>query len=280
MNYKYFDKEYFQEEYEDLFSYKQDMINVAQEDGSRLYYLFKNSVRWLTLKIANGEHDISELTDYFRYANQGIVAHFKTMEGKGKPVKVLVADKEVELTNEGTSYYDVIYAGAGISAALVSRNKEALDYLFNIPDKIIFRADPAKSTDASKIFLFRKKIYENKKIDKSEFQAIHHSSEKNSFDKPEFYHLIQSPLYKLMEALASDDKANFNTILSEALIKFQEYYDTTKESRHQLIEGWLPIYIIALACLAYDRGFLIEVDSPLLPMFLVKGECKVPTLKG
>jgi hypothetical protein len=203
------------------------------------------------------------------------------MEGKGKPVKVLVADKEVELTNESNGYKDVYYASIGVDIALIARNQEAIDYLlFNLPDDIIFFYDKNKSTGRSKEFMLLRKLYSNEEILEKEFTDLIKRFEKDSANDTTPIQFLKIPYLNLAKAINDQDKANFNTILLEALIKFQEYYDTTKENRHQLIEGWLPLHIISMACLAYDRGFLIEIDSPLLPMFLVKGECKVPTLKG
>jgi hypothetical protein len=275
-----FDKEFFQREYDHLMGRKDRMIEVAQKKGDKLYNLFENASNWILLKIVKKEFDINELGEYFKIACQAIAGYYKLMEVSGKPLKMVIAEKDVELSHEATSYSDVIYITPGIHLSIICRNKECLDVLFNLPDEITFRHDKTKITAPSKNFNILKKIYKNELVSEKEFDDLEKESEKNSSQYKDYYEKLRLPYIQLMRIISNNDKVNFNNFLTNALANVSSYYDTLEDNRNKDIEGWLPLHLISLASLAYDRGFTVDVDNPLLPMFLVKGEVQVSSLRG
>ncbi|MFG2380757.1 immunity 49 family protein [Streptomyces avermitilis] len=84
--------------------------------------------------------------------------------------------------------------------------------------------------------------------------------------------LLQNILYQpinLFHRFLRKDHAAFNEALVEALELHKAYWTATEE-RARDIAGSLALGPLAIACLAYDAGFPIEVESHYLPHHLLR----------
>ncbi|WP_261719689.1 immunity 49 family protein [Streptomyces sp. FZ201] len=84
--------------------------------------------------------------------------------------------------------------------------------------------------------------------------------------------LLQNVLYppiNLFYRFLRKEHGAFNAALAEALELHKRYW-TTNEERSDDIEGCLALGPLAVACLAYDAGFPIEVESDYLPHHLLR----------
>ncbi|MFV2195428.1 immunity 49 family protein [Nocardiopsis sp. LOL_012] len=73
---------------------------------------------------------------------------------------------------------------------------------------------------------------------------------------------------------AQGDSDAFNDALADGLRLFRDYH-TASEERAAKIDGAVPLGLLALACMAYDRshfepGFRLEVESGYLPKHIVE----------
>ncbi|GHH37277.1 immunity 49 family protein [Streptomyces candidus] len=65
------------------------------------------------------------------------------------------------------------------------------------------------------------------------------------------------------------DQEQFNAALVEGLQLHKEYW-TGSEERRESTDGAVPLGLLAIACLAYDVGMRVEVDSEYLPKHLLE----------
>ncbi|MFF4328299.1 immunity 49 family protein [Streptomyces sp. NPDC001591] len=80
---------------------------------------------------------------------------------------------------------------------------------------------------------------------------------------------VAYPPINLFYKFLQKDEDGFHTTLLEALELHKRYWTATPE-RADDIDGLVPIGILAVACLAYDGGIPVEVESPYLPEHLLK----------
>ncbi|MFZ3560812.1 immunity 49 family protein [Streptomyces sp. BH055] len=83
--------------------------------------------------------------------------------------------------------------------------------------------------------------------------------------------LLEKILYQpvnLFHRFLRQDHAGFNEALVEALEHHRQYW-TAEEQRADSPEGFVALGPLAIACLAYDSGFPIDVESAYLPRALL-----------
>ncbi|MEV5985493.1 immunity 49 family protein [Streptomyces sp. NPDC052051] len=81
---------------------------------------------------------------------------------------------------------------------------------------------------------------------------------------------IDYPSINLFTRYITDDPVGFNEALADALNWHKSYW-THDEERLISSSGLVALGPLAMACLAYDADFPIEVESEYLPIHLVKG---------
>ncbi|WP_432175180.1 immunity 49 family protein [Streptomyces sp. Tue6028] len=77
------------------------------------------------------------------------------------------------------------------------------------------------------------------------------------------------PPINLFYRFISQDPVKFNEALVQALNLHKEYW-TTDPERDETADGAVALAPLALACLAYDAGRPIDVESEYLPLHLLK----------
>ncbi|MEE1811390.1 immunity 49 family protein [Streptomyces sp. BE133] len=79
--------------------------------------------------------------------------------------------------------------------------------------------------------------------------------------------LIYPPI-EMFHRLVRQDRAGFNRALTEALQWHKDYWST--EDNALQATGLVALAPLAIACLAYDAGFPVEVESEYLPIALLE----------
>jgi hypothetical protein len=86
---------------------------------------------------------------------------------------------------------------------------------------------------------------------------------------PEMMLKILYPPLELFHRFVRQDHEQFNTALAESLQWHKEYW-TADEDRAMRSDGLVALGPLAVACLAFDAGFPIEVESEYLPKALLE----------
>ncbi|MFF4156585.1 immunity 49 family protein [Streptomyces sp. NPDC001678] len=87
---------------------------------------------------------------------------------------------------------------------------------------------------------------------------------------PEMMLKILYPPLELLHRFIRQDHAQFNVALSDALTWHKEFW-TADEDRAMRSDGLVALGPLAIACLAFDSGYPIEVQSEYLPKALLEG---------
>ncbi|MFG2622936.1 immunity 49 family protein [Streptomyces sp. NPDC048507] len=85
----------------------------------------------------------------------------------------------------------------------------------------------------------------------------------------EYIQQVAYPPINLFYKFLRKDEEGFHATLIEALELHRQYWTATPE-RTEDIDGRVPVAILAVACLAYDGGIPVGVESPYLPEHLLK----------
>lgn len=80
--------------------------------------------------------------------------------------------------------------------------------------------------------------------------------------------ILYPPINLFYRYVVRDQEA-FNSELAAALQWYKEYW-TEHDGRIIDASGWVALELLAMACLAYDAGFPVEVDSEYLPKHLLE----------
>ncbi|MBL6445147.1 immunity 49 family protein [Fulvivirga sp. 29W222] len=280
IEFKNFDQEFFEEEYEHILLLVSQSIEwLVEGDSEGLHRLFKFGMQQITLKIVNGETDRTELSRCFKLAMQGIYGHIKSLDNNGELTKLWVADQEVQLTNTGAGYDSVFELASAYTYASICRCSDVIDLIFNLPESSKFLN--YGEHDNHPVYKLYQLFKSEPDIDKELFNDYIENSRGKYGGDPElknYVSLIDEPRQKLLEQYYFGDSSSFNKQLKEALEKDKQYRDTTEGNRFRDVDGWLPWGLISFACRAHDKGWEITVEDSRLPMYLVKGECKVESL--
>ncbi|MFD3544182.1 immunity 49 family protein [Streptomyces sp. NPDC058655] len=86
---------------------------------------------------------------------------------------------------------------------------------------------------------------------------------------PDHVSQIAWPAMDLLRRRATGEHEQFNRSLEEALRAHKAYW-TADQERADSCYGWVALAPLAMACLAHDAGFPIEVESEYLPKHLLK----------
>lgn len=89
--------------------------------------------------------------------------------------------------------------------------------------------------------------------------------------------MIVVPAMEVLFQIIDDDAAGYDDALAEALVQHRRYYTevqprTTEIAKRPRGEALLPITLLGLAAIAYDRGLRSSVESDYLPPSIVRGE--------
>ncbi|MFI5944978.1 immunity 49 family protein [Streptomyces uncialis] len=84
----------------------------------------------------------------------------------------------------------------------------------------------------------------------------------------EWVQRISYPPVNLFYRFVKRDHANFHEALVEALELHKAYW-TADEDREEDLDGVFSLGILAMACLAYDGGFPVGVESDYIPRHLI-----------
>jgi hypothetical protein len=280
IDYKNFDKDFFNEEYEDIIDFFDDMLHIAQTNGDKLYNLYEDSIKCSVLKYVNNESKPENIINYLHYAVQGMYGHLYSLLNIGKPVDLFVEDKKVTLTNNSKAYSHLFYLFNIMSFAQICRCNKLIDLIINIPETSIFFQHPYQEQHK----ILYKIMYSNRRGEITDMELFNEHSrlylEKfKDKDSIEFNKFIYIPKHELEIILNTGNENEFNLKLKEALELNRKYYDTPEDNRYKEIDNMLPWSLISIACQAYDKGWNITVEDSRLPMFLVRGECSINSLE-
>jgi hypothetical protein len=98
--------------------------------------------------------------------------------------------------------------------------------------------------------------------------------ERKSLSQPEWALLLDMPPVELLLHVQRGDDKSSSADLPKAVEAHKKYWTSTGD-RSLDWDGFLAIPLLAVAALAYDRGFRFEVESEYIPVQLIRGESRL-----
>ena len=210
---------------------------------------------------------------YLHFAHDGLLTQFrisapfegsKTVNIRGLGEKEVVFNKDFKYWNELQFWFK------GLFYSIILRDAEAQLVFLNYPLDVLLNANGNSEEfhfiymDFLKLFLSRDKRAGQRFVDTFEATMF-----KNLKDK-EYYPTVQGkyvPELDLFESLMLKDVPKFNERLFHAL---SEHKKVAEEMPNNVL-FFVNIRLTGICALAYDRGMPIEVESPYIPKWMIKG---------
>jgi|GEM_PF-1914607 hypothetical protein len=184
--------------------------------------------------------------------------------GNGEPVTLMGKPDE--------SSIDVADWQEAFNLNLIFRDWNEIHKLCNVPTELL-RASSTGSADHH--YLYKDALCAYIKGEPNVIDLIHAALEATDPTRPDVdnisYTLTNSvPNIALLMYVVSKD-VRFEEGMQNALQKHRQYLGESKENAHNF-GGFIATDLLALAVLGMNAGLRFEVESPYLPMYLIKNE--------
>ncbi|WP_179957510.1 immunity 49 family protein [Exilibacterium tricleocarpae] len=263
-------------EREYLNDFEEDIEDVllSLEERPKNLTQFNDALRSATRADALGEND--ELTiQYMQLALELGVAHFISalelpekfgVDYLGK--RYAYAIKSSKVHTDPDAWLNVVYL------AIILRNQDALGVMGRISTEALRNAN-IKTDEANYLYVdFIKGLFD-KKVDVGELLiAAMKATDYPGISKERTGYLlnIRVPLLSLYRCFLSNDQAEFNEKLNEAVMLHKVFWADNPKNYHD-IDGWVSMDLLAVLSLAYDdKGWAPQIDSDYIPKWLVTGQ--------
>ncbi len=257
-------------------------INKSKEAFRFLFYVYKDSSELLQMSVLE-KPELSQQKYWFTYGLNCIsefcrLAHFPNEVEEAQIDESGVFSIKVEETNQ---HINILKA---LSMATISRDKEKQKIIADSP-LCLWEMKEENLNNGNFVtcfLLLMKEYYSNKTFNKELFEksqqyVILNKSEIGPDIKQKFWIYYMNEFLKALKSLAADNEAEFNQNLIKAIKAHQEVWSQKKAlnrggtSLCRSNEGFLSWDCTALAAMAYDKGWKLEVESDYMPGFMVDG---------
>ncbi|WNF27163.1 immunity 49 family protein [Streptomyces sp. C11-1] len=248
------------------------LIESLETSSTRLGDAFE-----LTLTLAKShcllDTEASRLPTWKAWVNAMQVgsATFATATMVEGEVHCRIAEKDRALHATGPQYY--AHAGAWLTAfylAVACREKNRLTALCQVPVSLLRQSSaPFDEFVYAWIETLQDYWLGGPDLGAKLVAAIDGTDpSRDHISDPETTAKILYPPMEMFHRLVREDHSGFNQALADALQWHKEYWSTEDNSLQAT--GLVALPALAVACLAYDAGFPIEVESEYLPIALLE----------
>ena len=257
-------------------------INKSKEAFRFLFYVYKDSSELLQMSVLE-KPELSQQKYWFTYGLNCIgefcrLAHFPNEVEEAQIDESGVFSIKVEETNQ---HINILKA---LSMATIARDKEKQKIIADSPLYLweMKEENLNNGNFVTCFLLLMKEYYSNKTFneelfEKSQQYVILNKSEIGPDIKQKFWIYYMNEFLIALKSLAADNEAEFNQNLIKAIKAHQEVWSQKKAlnrggtSLCRSNEGFLSWDCTALAAMAYDKGWKLEVESDYMPGFMVDG---------
>ncbi|WP_428069572.1 immunity 49 family protein [Chryseobacterium gambrini] len=257
-------------------------INKSKEAFRFLFYVYKDSSELLQMSVLE-KPELSQQKYWFTYGLNCIrefcrLAHFPNEVKEAQIDESGVFSIKVEETNQ---HINILKA---LSMATIARDKEKQKIIADSPLYLweMKEENLNNGNFVTCFLLLMKEYYSNKTFneelfEKSQQYIILNKSEIGPDIKQKFWIYYMNEFLIALKSLVADNEAEFNQNLIKAIKAHQEVWSQKKALNRggtplcRSNEGFLSWECTALAAMAYDKGWKLEVESDYMPGFMVDG---------
>lgn len=257
-------------------------INKSKEAFRFLFYVYKDSSELLQMSVLE-KPELSQQKYWFTYGLNCIsefcrLAHFPNEVKEAQIDESGVFSIKVEETNQH------IHILKALSMATIARDKEKQKIIADSPLYLweMKEENLNNGNFVTCFLLLMKEYYSNKTFneelfEKSQQYVILNKSEIGPDIKQKFWIYYMNEFLLALKSLADNNQAEFNQNLIKAIKAHKEVWSQKKALNRggtplcRENEGFLSWNCTALAAMAYDKGWKLEVESDYMPGFMIDG---------
>jgi hypothetical protein len=247
-----------------------------------LFYVCRDFSEFLQMSVLE-KPELSQQKYWFTYGLNCIsefcrLAHFPNEVKEAQIDESGVFSIKVEETNQ---HINILKA---LSMATIARDKEKQKIIADSPLYLweMKEENLNNGNFVTCFLLLLKEYYSNKTFneelfEKSQQYVILNKSEIGPDIKQKFWIYYMNEFLIALKSLVADNEAEFNQNLIKAIKAHQEVWSQKKALNRggtplcRENEGFLSWNCTALAAMAYDKGWKLEVESDYIPGFMVDG---------
>jgi len=168
-----------------------------------------------------------------------------------------------------SAYIDPIAWCKYFYAAILSKNKRAIDELIEVPEFVMRDAQlKCDEVDFAIVRFFKGLYQKDVALDKLLTEALELTDpKKNDSGRADYLLYLKFPELKLYRLIFSNSETEFNKALEEALTYHKKFWGDSKNANAS--EGWIAIPLICVCFIAKtSRNYKVAVTSDYLPKWL------------
>jgi hypothetical protein len=214
----------------------------------------------------------TDIFDSLRLASQGHAALFAVAASGGEIIEVLLGGETVQY--KGTIDASTAYSQRWITGFFLSRicrDNESTKLLCQSLTTQLAQSSTREPEYRHLLVDALKAVWSGESdTGRHIIQALKATDpDRDDIRAPEWTLMIDVPLMQLLFYVWGHDK-DFSEALVKAVLRHKEYWSKTRD-RRQDWDGFLPIELLGLAAMAYDRQIPFHIDSEYLPQGLIQG---------
>ncbi len=214
------------------------------------------------------------IINYMQISLSAGLGHFQSTLNPGKTFDIDVGNKKLLMRGvETTAYIDTFRWERLFHLAIILRDKGCRQIVDSIPESLMRQANikPDDADDA--IVSFYKGLYDPKvNIGALLLKAIK-ACNPNGYEveREDYLLYIKGAELSLYRSIFSNEPQEYSKYLAEAILDHKKYWGNKERAYNNT--GWISYPLIAACVIAHDsKEYPIEVDSPYVPLWLVKHE--------
>ena len=222
--------------------------------------------------LAESLHD--ETINYMKIALLTGLGNLQSARYPGEPFNIYIGEQKLSFQGvETTAYIDTYQWELLYYLAVILRDTDSIKILNQIPESLMRKADIEGDEADYAVIRFYKGLFDSDaNIGKLLLEAMEsirpslHESERE-----EYILQIKGPELDLYTYFFSNEPEDYNRKLTKAVWDHKEYWGSDERDYDEL--GWISYPLTAACAIAHDnKQYDIEVDSPYVPLWLVKRE--------
>lgn len=223
------------------------------------------------------------IKEHFQLAVESVSAYSTGIGREGKELNFVLNDKPVSIISSGVEHSIVSWENV-ISMGVIGRSKDKINDVLSVDFKLIKYPEVSIGHKYKKYFIKFLTEYLGDGIINNDFleemERYYNEAEevipefKSDFS---FWIYLYRPLARAIQGLYEEDQRAFNENLIESLKRHHNLWCSSKPLNkggtppNENYDSLISYPCTALAAMAYDKGWKLEVESDYMPDYMVDG---------
>ncbi len=222
------------------------------------------------------EYPHRKTIDYMGISLLTGIGNFQSGLNPGKKINIDMGYKKLSFQGiETTAYVDTNTWKNLFHLAVILRDYDSINILNSVPESLMRTSNIIGDEANYPVIRFYKGFYDSRFENQigdlliEALKAIRPGLHEG--EREEYLLFVKGPELDLYGDIFSNKQEEYQQHLTEAILNHKKYWETDERDHDR--EGWISLPLTAACAIAYDnKGYSPEVDSPYVPLWLVKHE--------